>query len=409
VNDVPILNKTVDWNIISSDITFTEDTITIFQDSPVKLFVTAYDPADYDKLTFSDNTLLFDIDKDTGEISFTPTYNDVGEYNVTITVDDGYTAGKVEKNVIFTVEHVNYPPETPVIIKPKGGSTFIEGQNIEFIGTCDDQDLDIKDNDELLTFEWTTDDGSSIDVLSLDSEFSTTLKPGTYEIILTVMDKAGEKSKTSIAITVEIDKSKDTDYDGIPDYLDEDDDGDGMPDWWELKYPKYLDPLKSGDADNDPDEDSYTNLKEYLGSDGKVGGDDSTDPTIKASYPKSEGSDDNGAISSIYIIAAIVGVMIVILVLVFLFALKKKRKKVDGEASKDVTQPLSGIQPTTQPTAQPSVQPTAQPPAQPSVQPPASGKEQQQQKPISPTQMSMQTPPQHPYPPIQPRPPRDGH
>jgi hypothetical protein len=356
VNDVPILNKTANWNIISSDITFTEDTITMFQDSPVKLYVTAYDPADNDKLTFSDNTNLFGIKQDTGEISFTPTYEDVGEYNVTISVDDGYPAGKAEKNIIFIVEHVNTPPETPVIITPKDDTSFIEGQNIEFKGTCDDQDLYIEDNDEFLSFEWTANDGSSIEVLSLDSEFSTTLKPGTYEIMLIVTDRVGEKGKATITISVDIDKSKDTDNDGTPDYLDEDDDGDGMPDEWENKFPGYLNPLNPSDAYKDPDNDKFTNLEEFLGNDGEPGGDDSTNPTEGSSYPKSDGGGDgaSGEVSYAYLIGAAVGVIIVILLLVFLFMFKRKQK-LDAVKEQESTT-------TAQPPAEPkSVDQTKQP------------------------------------------------
>ncbi len=41
-----------------------------------------------------------------------------------------------------------------------------------------------------------------------------------------------------------------------------DSDKDGMPDWWEVE--NNLDPLFSGDADLDNDDDDFTNLQEYL-------------------------------------------------------------------------------------------------------------------------------------------------
>ena len=41
-----------------------------------------------------------------------------------------------------------------------------------------------------------------------------------------------------------------------------DSDGDHMPDWWEMEY--GLDPLDSGDAQDDPDGDGFTNLEEYV-------------------------------------------------------------------------------------------------------------------------------------------------
>ncbi len=53
----------------------------------------------------------------------------------------------------------------------------------------------------------------------------------------------------------------DTDNDGIPDDVDEDDDGDGMPDSWEEMY--SLDPKNGSDALQDSDGDGLTNLEEY--------------------------------------------------------------------------------------------------------------------------------------------------
>jgi len=51
---------------------------------------------------------------------------------------------------------------------------------------------------------------------------------------------------------------------------DDDTDDDGMPDGWEVLY--GLEPTDETDADGNPDEDAYTNLKEYQNG---------TDPTVK--------------------------------------------------------------------------------------------------------------------------------
>ena len=65
----------------------------------------------------------------------------------------------------------------------------------------------------------------------------------------------------------------DTDEDRAGNACDPDDDNDGMPDDWEIAH--FLDPLVN-DADDDPDEDGYTNLEEYLAD---------TDPRNPKSHP----------------------------------------------------------------------------------------------------------------------------
>ncbi len=57
------------------------------------------------------------------------------------------------------------------------------------------------------------------------------------------------------------DASGDTDIDGTCNDIDNDDDNDGMPDLWESQY--SLNPLIN-DAQDDYDEDGWTNLEEYL-------------------------------------------------------------------------------------------------------------------------------------------------
>jgi hypothetical protein len=71
----------------------------------------------------------------------------------------------------------------------------------------------------------------------------------------------------------------DTDFDGIPDGVEDadqdglmdpgetnpcnaDSDGDGMPDGWEVIFISCVDPL-AGDSSEDPDADTFTNLEEY--------------------------------------------------------------------------------------------------------------------------------------------------
>jgi len=67
-----------------------------------------------------------------------------------------------------------------------------------------------------------------------------------------------------VALVIPVDEPElDTDNDGIPDSIDTDDDNDCLPDIYELLYPSILNPFVN-DANEDPDNDGYTNLEEYI-------------------------------------------------------------------------------------------------------------------------------------------------
>ncbi len=404
VNDPPIFNETDDWDIVSSSVYISDITIKVFEDIAVTLYATAYDPADHDTITFSDNTELFEIDPNSGEISFNPTNDDVGEYDVTISVDDGQAVNNIVSNDFkFIVENVNDPPNTPIIKSPKDRNTYITDSPIKFKGIGDDPDLHIPDTKDWISYEWTT--NASKDELSLDKEFSKKLEPGFYQIILTVSDSSGEKVSTEISIRVDINRTLDTDKDGTPDYQDDDDDGDQIPDEWELKYPNILNPLDPLDAKEDNDKDGYSNLEEYLGDDGKPGNADSTNPERKSDAPDRGATADGGggedSSSSYYIFAAVL-VIVVIIILILLFMFMRSKKKKDEEEEKPVSMPPP------QPQAGPQVDEGMTMPSAPQMplMPPIPPMEQ-----MSPEMMQrqMQQLQYYPYPPVdQPQPPQQS-
>jgi flagellar basal body-associated protein FliL len=351
INDPPILNDTNNWVIKSGDVQSAGNKVQISQDDEVKLIITAYDPADNDVIIFSDDTELFNINSASGEISFTPTNDDVGTHEIKIKIDDRQeTDSQVEKTFTFMIENVNDPPETPQILSPTDGNTYTSSKEIRFTGESDDPDMYIPDSTESLVFEWTT--GKSSETLSFDKDFSTKLEAGEHIITLTVRDRKGAESSADISIVVDIDKTLDTDSDGTPDYLDEDDDNDGMLDEWEEKYPEHLDSKDPTDANSDPDKDTFTNLEEYLGNDGVPGGEDSTNPILRSSHPKDESkgedNNDNGALSNGFVIGGIVGVIIVVLLLLFLFFFMKKRKKPEKKGPASAESPPQTQQTVTQ-------------------------------------------------------------
>jgi len=87
--------------IIDDEINSTEDILFYYD-------VNASDPNN-DNLSFSSNSTLFSIGSDTGIISFTPTNDDVGVYDINFTVSDPFGLGD-SRIVTFTVINVNDRP-----------------------------------------------------------------------------------------------------------------------------------------------------------------------------------------------------------------------------------------------------------------------------------------------------------
>jgi hypothetical protein len=90
---------------------------------------------------------------------------------------------------------------------------------------------------------------------------------------------------------------QDHDYDDRPDSVDDDDDNDNLPDIWETKY--GLNPLLASDAELDLDNDSLTNLEEFitgtLPNEEDSDGDTLTDGSeIKKYYSNPMASDSDG-------------------------------------------------------------------------------------------------------------------
>ncbi len=78
-----------------------------------QLFTFTVTASDVDQLTFSDNSTLFDINPNSGQISFIPTNEEVGEHIITVTVSDG-KGGIDSESFILTIINVDDPP-VPVL------------------------------------------------------------------------------------------------------------------------------------------------------------------------------------------------------------------------------------------------------------------------------------------------------
>ncbi|UCH89747.1 MAG: fibronectin type III domain-containing protein, partial [Thermoplasmata archaeon] len=195
---------------------------------------------------------------------------------------------------------VNSVPNV-VITSPLSTETYMTSDWLEFNAS----DTSDEDNDSL-NYRWESD---LMGEIGTGSRFNLQLTPGKHNIVLRVSDEGGHIVNTTFKLTI---LPVDTDGDGIDDSEDTDDDGDGMPDYWELMYD--LDPLKN-DAQDDKDDDGFTNKEEYNAG---------TDPSDPDSHPKGL---SGATISSIIFLNIIMLIFIIALVFGFILYRRHIRKK----------------------------------------------------------------------------------
>ncbi len=284
VNDAPVLDNIIDyiddyamnedwWVILnfsaSDDVDGNVDTL-IFSTNIDKI-IPFLDPDDPDY----NEDYQYSFDENTGQLSFIPANEQVGKYKITVWVTDD---GEIEeiglsdtKTFWLEIENTNDPP-LAVISSPSDEDTFNTSVKIFFDG-MNSTDPDLLNNDDKLRYIWKSNISGDLKGGETFGQFSMTIdKAGLHEIKLTVKDNARKISSTTIEIKII----------GIIEGIGEDTDGDGMPDSWETQF--GFNPAKR-DADQDKDNDNYTNLQEFLGEDGLPSGGDSSDPTDAYSIP----------------------------------------------------------------------------------------------------------------------------
>lgn len=158
-------------------------------------------------------------------------------------------------------------------------------------------------------------------------QFSTELFEGTHSFFFQCDDMEGELNSQNNTITYSLTVANEV----VEPPVSNDTDEDGMPDWYEDFY--GLDSNNPSDAAIDADGDNFTNLEEYLGEDGKPGGNDHTNPQNPTDHPTvtpgtgGEDGDDKESDDSGFWLAIIIAVIVIIIVLCVVGVLVMIRRK----------------------------------------------------------------------------------
>ncbi|MCD6384041.1 MAG: hypothetical protein J7L88_06230, partial [Thermoplasmata archaeon] len=189
VNDLPVLE--------------TPGTIVGREGEWIEASFNASDDADQERVTISTNItqavrgLVSNVNFHITERGFRllPDNSMVGEYVINVTATDE-SGGSVYRHVRLVILNVNNPPTTVTIKKPKDGDTFLQGEEIEFIGEARDPDTI---HGQELTYVWRSNVSG---VIGEGSHLvNVTLPLGSHRVTLSVTDGEYVLNK-SIVITV---------------------------------------------------------------------------------------------------------------------------------------------------------------------------------------------------------------
>lgn len=180
--------------------------------------IDAVDP-DGDAVAFSDDTVLFDIDVNTGLIVFTPSAT--GLSTITITVCDDYVPIACTSDS-FDLDVQPVPNTSPAVAltSPSNGDIYLSGGNVFFDASA----TDLEDGDINGLVVWSS---------SIDGVFGTGvgfnyngLSVGTHIITASVTDSGGLSDSDSVTIDInlgvtECNDGSDNDGDGLIDLVDD--------------------------------------------------------------------------------------------------------------------------------------------------------------------------------------------
>jgi len=153
------------------------------------------DREDTGKLTYSAEGLPQGAVLQGAKFSWTPTYEQSGQYEINFTVSDGRLNDS--KQTTITVNHVNRPP----MLQPVAAQTVDENQTLSF--TVQGSDPDKEDAGKTHYTVSNLPQGAAFDSTSGQFTWTPTFEQsGVYQLTFGIMDPSGEKDEKETAITV---------------------------------------------------------------------------------------------------------------------------------------------------------------------------------------------------------------
>ncbi|UCF64402.1 MAG: tandem-95 repeat protein [bacterium] len=156
------------------------------------------DQEDTGKLVYSSTNLPEGavLNPTTGKFSWTPNYEQSGEYQVTFTVSDGVLSDN--QQVLITITHVNRPP---VLAELSG--QYVD-ENVELTFTISGSDPDIEDEEKLSYSAQNLPTGSNFNPSTQTFSWTPTYEQaGVYSnVVFQITDPAGLINEQTISVTV---------------------------------------------------------------------------------------------------------------------------------------------------------------------------------------------------------------
>ncbi|MCK4969274.1 MAG: VCBS repeat-containing protein, partial [Thermoplasmata archaeon] len=183
VNVLPVNDPAFFIMVAGQPYTTDDIYLEVDQDETLVIEVLAFDVED-DDLLFRVTTTQVSLDLSNGWLEFSPTNDNVGWLNFSLSVNDNIDLDdKMWANFTVLVLNINDPVDVPRIISPSDGMTYKWNESVGLRGVCTDPDT--KHGQEL-TYSWTSNVSGDLGIgQNINFRFT---ESGAHQITLTVSD-----------------------------------------------------------------------------------------------------------------------------------------------------------------------------------------------------------------------------